>query len=152
MKSEDNVSDEFTRQSPGLEGTLSQHLFNLLWKKWGLSSGTLWHLLLQLKKISSRQKTVIFSRYFEETTKGADLFAQNLAWVENAYCFPPKPMIGIVLNFLKEQKKDCVLILPSSNATWVNLVSAHMIDLVEISKPFQQTQFSVLNQSGKRIP
>ena len=35
VKSEETVSDKFTRQSPGLEATLTQHLFNLLWKKWG---------------------------------------------------------------------------------------------------------------------
>ena len=35
VRSEENVSDKYTRQSPGLEATLSQHFFNLLWKKWG---------------------------------------------------------------------------------------------------------------------
>ena len=61
-------------------------------------------------------------------------------------------MIGMVLKFLKEQKKNCVMILPATNAPWVNLVSAHIVDLIEISKPFQANQFSVLSQSGKRIP
>ena len=44
------------------------------------------------------------------------------------------------------------MVLPSTNASRVNLVSAHMVDLIEISTPFQTTQFTVLNQSGKRIP
>ena len=35
VKSAENVSDAFTRQTPGLEATLSQHVFNTLWKKWG---------------------------------------------------------------------------------------------------------------------
>jgi len=61
-------------------------------------------------------------------------------------------MIGMVLKFLKEQQKDCVMILPATNAPWVNLVSAHIVDLMELSKPFQTTQFTVLNQSGKRVP
>jgi len=78
------------------------------------------------------------------------LFAQNLSWVENAYCFPPTPLIGMVLKFLREQKKDCVMILPAINAPWVNMASAHIVDLIEVSKPFQKTQFTVLNQSGKR--
>jgi len=56
------------------------------------------------------------------------------------------------LKFLLEQKVNCVMILPAINAPWVNLVSAHMTDLLEISKPFQIHQFSVLNQSGKRVP
>ena len=90
-----------------------------------------------------------FSRFFEETSSGTDLFAQNLIWVRNAYCFPPIPMIGMVLKFLEEQKKNCVMILPAINSSWVNLVSAYIVDLVEISKPYQGTQFTVLNQSGK---
>ena len=44
------------------------------------------------------------------------------------------------------------MILPAINSSWVNLVSAYIVDLVEISKPYQGTQFTVLNQSGKRIP
>ena len=61
-------------------------------------------------------------------------------------------MIGMVVKFLKEQRKDCVLVLLATNAPWVNQVSAHIVDLMEISKPFQATQFTVLNQSGKRVP
>ena len=105
-----------------------------------------------VKKDPQGNKLYFFSRYFEEGTSGVELFAQNLTWIEGAYCFPPIPMIGMVLKFLREQKKDVVMIIPSTNAPWVNLVSAHMVDLLEISKPFQKTQFSVLNQSGKRIP
>ena len=61
-------------------------------------------------------------------------------------------MIGMVLNFLKHQKKDCVMVIPAVNEPWVNLVSAHMIDLFEVPKPFQTNQFTILNQAGKRIP
>jgi len=61
-------------------------------------------------------------------------------------------MIGMTVKFLREQKKDCVMIIPAINAPWVNQVSANIVDLIEISKPFQTTQFTVLNQSGKRVP
>ena len=105
-----------------------------------------------VRKDPQGKKLLFFSRYFEETALGVDLFAQNLNWVEKAYCFLPTPMIGMVLKFLQEQKKDCVMILPARNAPWVNLVSAHIVDLMEISNPFQATQFTVLNHSGKRIP
>ena len=104
------------------------------------------------KKNPQGKRLSYFSRYFEETSSGIDLFAQNLIWIKNAYCFPPIPMIGMVLKFLEEQKKNCVMILPATNSPWVNLVSAYIVDLVEISKPFQGTQFTVLSQSGKRIP
>ena len=33
VRSQDNVSDKFTRQSPGLEATLSQHVFTEIWNK-----------------------------------------------------------------------------------------------------------------------
>ena len=152
VKSEDNISDKFTRQSPGLEATLSQHIFNLLWNKWGPFKWDLMASAASVRKDPQGRKLSFFSRFFEETASGTDLFAQNLSWIENAYCFPPTPMIGMVLNFLRKQGKDCVMILPATNASWVNLVSAHMVDLMEISKPFQTEQFSILNNSGKRVP
>ena len=105
-----------------------------------------------VKKDPFGKKLPFFSRYFEETPSGIDLFSQNISWIKSAYCFPPIPMIGMVLKFLSEQKKNCGMILPAINAPWVNLVSAHIVDLLEISKPFQATQFTVLKNSGKRIP
>ena len=60
-----------------------------------------------------------------------------------SFLLSPIPMIGMVLKFLKEQKKDCVMILLAINAPWVNQVSAHIVDLMELSKPFQATQFTV---------
>ena len=35
VRSDNNVSDSFTRQSPGLEATLSNQVFKNLWEKWG---------------------------------------------------------------------------------------------------------------------
>ena len=152
VKSEDNVADKFTRQSPGLEATISQQVFSSIWEKWGPFKWDLMASAATVKRNPNGKKLAFFSRFFEETSAGIDLFAQNLEWVEDAYCFPPIPMIGMVLNFLRKQKKDCVVVLPAINASWVNLVSAHMVDLLEISKPFQTTQFSVLNKSGQRVP
>ena len=152
VRSEENPSDKYTRQSSGLEATLNQHLFNLLWSKWGPFDWDLMASSATAKRDLQGKRLPYFSRFFEETSAGTDLFAQNLIWVRNAYCFPPIPMIGMVLKFLEEQKKNCVMILPAINSSWVNLVSAYIVDLVEISKPYQGTQFTVLNQSGKRIP
>ena len=69
-----------------------------------------------VKKNPRGNDLLFFSRFFEETASGVDLFAQNLTWVQKAYCFPPIPMIGMVVKFLKEQKKDCVMIFPATNA------------------------------------
>ena len=58
VKSQDNVSDKFTRQSPGLEATLSQHEFNQIWSKWGPFE---WDLMLpQLEKIHKRGNSFLF--------------------------------------------------------------------------------------------
>ena len=152
VKSEENVSDKFTRQSPGLEATLSRQCFMAIWKKWGPFEWDLMSSSTNVMRNPEGKKLNFFSRYFDQSAKGTDLFAQNMNWIKNAYCFPPFPMTGMVLKFLLEQKVNCVMILPAINAPWVNLVSAHMIDLLEISKPFQANQFSVLNQSGKRVP
>ena len=150
VRSEDNVSDSFTRQSPGLEATLSNQVFKTLWEKWGPFEWDLMASGANVMKNPQGQKLMFYSRYFDQAAKGTDLFAQNMNWVTTAYCFPPFPMIGMVLNFLKHQKKDCVMIIPASNEPWVNLLSAHMTDLFEISNPFQTNQFTILNQSGKR--
>ena len=152
VRSQENVSDKCTRQSPGLEATLNQHLFNLLWNKWGSFDWDLMASAATSKKDPQGKRLLFFSRYFKEASSGIDLFAQNLAWVKNAYCFPPIPIVGMVLKYLEKQKKNCVMILPATNAPLVNLASAYIVDLVEISKPFQATQFTVLNKSGKRIP
>ena len=105
VRSEENVSDKYTRQSPGLEATLNQHLFNIIWDKWGPFN---WDLMASAPTAKKEKRLHFFSRYFEETSSGIDLFAQNLSWIENAYCFPPIPMVGMVLKFLEEQKKTFV--------------------------------------------
>ena len=60
-------------------------------------------------------------------------------------------MIGMVLKFLQQQKRDCVWFSQLLMLQGLNLVSAHIVDLIEVSKPFQAYQFTVLNNSGKRI-
>ena len=105
-----------------------------------------------VKRNPNGKKLAFFSRFFEETSAGIDLFAQNLDWVEDAYCFPPIPMIGRVLNFLRKQKKDCVVVLPAVNASWVNLVSAHMVDLLESLNPFKPPSFLSLINLDREFP
>ena len=77
------------------------------------------------------------------------MFAQNLQLLDKVYCFPPLPIVGMVVKYLEQQKVDCVLVLPATNEPWVNLVSAYITDLEVISKPYFTKAFSVLNNSGK---
>ena len=88
-----------------MEATTSQHMFNTLWKKWGPFKWDLMASASTAKKDPQGNRLSFFSKFFEESTSGVDLFAQNLTWIEGAYCFPPIPMIGMVLKFLREQKK-----------------------------------------------
>ena len=58
----------------------------------------------------------------------------------------------MVLKFLEQQKLDCVLIIPSINAPWVNLMSSYMVDLMVVSLPYDDRTFTVFYPSGKKIP
>ena len=152
VRSELNVSDEFTRQSPGLEASLSHHTFLKLWNKWGPFEWDLMASSANVMRDPVGRKLKFFSRYFDQSSKGVNVFSQNLLHLEKVYCFPPLPIIGTVLKYLEQQKVDCVLVLPATNEPWVNLVSAYIVDLEVISKPFCTKAFTVLNNSGKRIP
>ena len=151
VKSEHNISDKFTRQSPGLEASLSQHSFMTLWNKWGPFEWDLMASSANVVKDPTGKKLRYFSRYFEQSSQGVNMFAQDLQFLNNVYCFPPLPIIGMVLKYLEQQKIDCVLILPATNEPWVNLVSAYIVDLEVVSKPFCAKAFTVLNNSGKKV-
>ena len=97
------------------------------------------------------KKLLFFSRYFEDSIRSRFVCSKPDMGTESLLP-PPIPMIGMVVKFLKEQRKDRLMLLPATNAPWVNQVSAHIVDLMELSKPFQATQFTVLNPSGKRMP
>ena len=152
VRSEHNVSDEFTRQSPGLEASLSQTSFMSLWNKWGPFEWDLMASSANVMRDPTGKKLKYFSRYFEQSSQGINIFSQNLQFLNNVYCFPPLPIIGMVLKYLEQQKVDCVLILPGTNEPWVNLVSAYITDLEVISKPYCTRAFSVLRNSGERVP
>ena len=79
------------------------------------------------------------------------MFAQDLTKLQQSFCFPPIPIIGMIIKYLEQQQVDCVMILPAVNSPWVNLVSSYIVDLMEISKPYDHKVFTVLNSNGKRI-
>ena len=152
VRSEHYISDKYTRQSPGLEASLSHHSFMTLWRKWGPFEWDLMASSANVMKDPSVRKLKFFSRYFDQSSKGVNMFAQNLQLLDKVYCFPPLPIIGMVVKYLEQQKVDCVLVFPATNEPWVNLVSAYITDLEVISKPYCTKAFTVLNNSGKKIP
>ena len=122
------------------------------WKKWGPFQWDLMASATNVNKDLTALKLKYFSRYYDPLSKGTNVFAQNLSRLEEIFCFPPFPIIGMVLKYLEQQKVDCVMVIPAMNSPWVNLVSSYLVDLIEVSPPFDHKAFSVLNNSGKRIP
>ena len=95
-------------------------------------------------------KLKYFSRYYDPSSKGMNVFAQDLTKLKEIFCFPPFPIIGMVLKYLEQQKIDCIMVIPAINSPWVNLVSSYLVDLMEISASFDHKAFSVLNNSDPK--
>jgi len=152
VRSEDNVADKFTRESPGLEASLSNHSFMKIWDKWGPFSWDLMASSSNVKKDKKGNKLSFFSRYFDPESKGCNVFNQQLFLLEKVYCFPPIPIIGMLLKYLEQQRINCVMVLPAINAPWVNLVSLYIEDLMVLANPYDSKVITVLNNSGKRVP
>ena len=59
VKSENNKADQFTRQSPGLEATLNQHIFLQVWNLWWPFQWDLMASAATVRKNPSGQKFII---------------------------------------------------------------------------------------------
>ena len=151
IPSEQNKADKYTRQSSGLEAVLRNQTFLMLWSKWGPFTWDLMASAANAQRDPQGNRLKYFSRYYDTFTEGVDLFHQKSTHLSNINCFPPIPIIGMVLKFLQQNKLTCVMILPAINATWVNLASAYMEDAVCIAKPFETTIFTILNNQGKCV-
>ena len=112
--SEENVSDVFTRQPRGLEASLSQHTFMVLWRKWGPFE---WDLIATSANVMKDfwTKANFFSEIFRYFFKrNRCFFSQNLQRLQQVYCFPPLLVIGMILKYPEQQKVDCVMVLPAN--------------------------------------
>ena len=116
VKSEDNVADKFTRESPGLEASISHEAFMVIWNKWGPFQWDIMATSANVNRDPKGQKLLFFSRYFDPHSKGVNVFAQDLTKLQGIFCFPPIPMIGKLLKYLEQQKLDCVLVIPAINS------------------------------------
>ena len=151
IPSEQNRADKYTRQSSGLEAVLRHQVFLMLWYKWGPFSWDLMASAANVQRDPTGNRLKYFSRYYDSFTEGVDLFLQKSNLLADVYCFPPIPIIGMVLKYLQQHKLNCVIILPAINATWVNLVSAYMEDVICIAKPYDSTVFTILNNQGNCV-
>ena len=149
VRSERNIADKFTRESPGLEASISHECFM---KNLGKMGPFQWDLMAPTTNVNKDPKGLklrYFSRYYDPQSEGVNVFAQDLSKLKEIFCFPPFPIIGMVLKYLEQQKVDCVMVIPAMNSPWVNLVSSYLVDLIEISSPFDHKVFSVLNNGGR---
>ena len=152
VPSEQNKADIYTRQSPGLEATLNRPQFLYLWNQWGPFYWDLMASAANVQQDPEGTKLRYFSRFYDKNSAGTDLFLQKVDNISHIYCFPPIPIIGMVLKFLEQNKLNCVLLIPAINASWVNLVSVYISDLIMLASKFDPNVFTILNNEGKRVP
>jgi len=152
VQSKDNIADPFTRQSPGLEASLSAVYFLKLWTRMGPFQ---WDLMATFANVNRDPKGIplkFFSRYFDAQSQGVNVFSQQLHLLQDLFCFPPDPVIFMFLRLLHAQKKSCVVLLPDLNAPWVNLLRQFSQDSFVLAKPYDNRAFSITHPTGKRVP
>ena len=74
VESKNNASDEFTRQSPGIEASLTSAFFLKIWDNLGPFK---WDLMASQTNVNRNIKgtpLLFFSRYFDEKAQGVDVF------------------------------------------------------------------------------
>ena len=152
VRSELNVSDKFTRESPGLETSLTEQAFARVWNYLGPFQWDLMATTANVNKDLTGRALNFFSRYYDENSKGIDVFKQQLHPLREMFCFPPPPMISKLLKYLEEQKVSCVLVLPKIWGPWSNLMIAHKLASFDLSLPYNSACFTVTHASGKRVP
>ena len=91
VKSEDNVSDSLTRQSPGLESSLSKLFFKKIWDNFGPLKWDLMDSLANVNHNLQGEPLLFFSRYFDEKAQGTDVFHQQLYDLQEMFLLPTLP-------------------------------------------------------------
>ena len=94
LQSELNVSDKFTRESPGLETSLTENAFRRIWDYFGPFQWDLMATSANVNRNLEGNPLAFFSRCYDEHSKGTDIFKQQLRMCEEVFCFPPLPMIS----------------------------------------------------------
>ena len=73
IKSELNISDTYTRQSPGLEASISSECFRRIWTKYGPFDWDLMATTANVNKDPQGNPLFFFSRYYDLNSKGVNL-------------------------------------------------------------------------------
>ena len=152
VESKNNASDEFTRQSPGIEASLTPPFFQQIWDNLGPFQWDLMASQSNVNRNANGKPLFFFSRYFDEKAQGVDVFLQKLNYLDDMFCFPPIPMISKLLKHLQQQRVSCVLLIPRIWAPWRNLLEKHTLATVNIAVPFESKAFTVTHATGRRVP
>ena len=152
VKSELNISDKFTRESPGLETSITDQAFRRIWDYFGPFQWDLMATSANVNKNLNGEPLSFFSRYYDDKSKGTDIFKQNLHLFQEMFCFPPLPMISRVLKYFEGQKVACVMVLPKTWAPWSNLMNQHKLACFDLCPAYNTSCFTVTHPMGKRVP
>ena len=147
-----NISDKFTRESPGLESSLTEAAIRKIWDYFGPFQWDLMATTANVNKDLEGKPLAFFSRYYDENSKGIDIFKQQLGLCKEMFCFPPLPMISRFLKYLESQKVSCVVLLPKIWAHWSTLMCQHKLASFDLSQPYNSTCFTITHAEGKRVP
>jgi hypothetical protein len=94
-----------------------------------------------------------FSRYFDVHSEGVNVFSQHLQSLEGLFCFPPDPVIFMVLRLLHAQRKSCVILVPAINPSpLVNFLKEHTQATFLVAKPYDNRTFTITHPTGKKVP
>jgi len=107
VKSELNISDQFTRESPGLETSITEQAFRRIWDYFGPFQWDIMATKANVNKNLEGRPLSFFSRYYDEESKGVDVFKQQLCFCQEMFCFPPVPLISRILKYLEVQSFMC---------------------------------------------
>ena len=152
VRSELNVADKYTRQSPGLEASISEKAFQRIVNRMGPFQWDLMASTANVNRGLDGKPLKFFSRYYDQLAAGINVFSQDLSMLKGLFCFPPTPMISMFLSFLQSQKLSCVVVVPRISASWYNLLQANKISSFVIAEPFDNKAFSISSSDGKRVP
>ena len=91
VESKNNVADKFTRQSPGLEASLTKQYFMKVWDNLGPFSWDLMASKANVNKDLEGRPLRFFSRYYDEKSQGVDVFSPKTGNVTGDVLLPSFP-------------------------------------------------------------
>ena len=147
-----NVSDKFTRESPGLETSLTDAAFKKIWDYFGPFQ---WDLMAFWANVNTALQGKPLKKFLDIMMKNLMVwtcFKQQLYLFQEMFCFPPLPMISKLLMYLLLQKFSCVVVLPYLWAPWSNVMEKHKLASFRLCEAYNSPCFTVSRATGKRIP